>query len=133
MTNQNPEPVTGVNSTPPSSSSHNARNPSSHPICKQMRDLRRAAGLSLTEAQRLVGVPDIVLGSYERGDRQPPLTKVEAILNAYGYTLAAVPKDFDAVRLPTDMATELRRIADQIDKEKPNDVPDVSSATASFS
>jgi transcriptional regulator with XRE-family HTH domain len=119
MTNPNPVTVTGASSTPPSSSSHNARVPQGlHPICKQMRDLRKAAGLSLTQAQHVVGVPDIVLGSYERGDRQPPLAKAVAILNGYGYTLAAIPKDFDAVRLPTDMATELRRIADQIETEK---------------
>lgn len=89
-----------------------------HPICHQMRELRRAAGLSLTEAEQLIGIPAIVLGSYERGDRHPPLAKVETILSGYGYTLAAVPNDFDAVRLPADMAAELRAIAAQIDKEK---------------
>jgi transcriptional regulator with XRE-family HTH domain len=92
-----------------------------HPICKQMRDLRQAAGLSLHQAEQVVGVPDIVLGSYERGDRQPPLAKAEQILSGYGYTLAAIPKDFAAVRLPSDMAAELRAIANQLDKEKKND------------
>lgn len=93
-----------------------------HPVCKQMKELRLAARMSLAEAQDLCGVPDIVVGSYERGDRQPPLVKVEAILNGYGYTLAAVPKDFDAIRLPSDMATELRFIAAQIERILKSDV-----------
>lgn len=135
MTNLNPQSVTGENSTPSRSSRHDSRYPVAlHAVCKQLRDLRKAAGLSLSQASRRVGVPDIVLGSYERGDRQPPLTKIESILNGYGYTLAAVPKDFDAVRLPADMAQELRRIADQIDKEmNRNDVSRVPRSTASFS
>lgn len=87
-----------------------------HPVCKHMRDLRHAAGMSLHDASKVVGVPAIVLGSYERGDRQPPLAKVEQILNGYGYTLAAVAHDFDAVRLPSSMAVELRIIADQLDR-----------------
>lgn len=89
-----------------------------HPVCKQIRDLRLAARLSLSEAEQLTGISGIVLGSYERGDRVPPLTKIDQILRGYGYRLAAVPVDFDAVRLPGDMANELRAIADQIDKEK---------------
>lgn len=89
-----------------------------HPVCKQLRDLRLAAHLSLTDAEALVGVPAIVMGSYERGDRQPPLSKLDAILRGYGYRLVAVPVDFDAVRLPSDMANELRAIADQIEKDK---------------
>jgi transcriptional regulator with XRE-family HTH domain len=98
-----------------------------HPICKQIRDLRTAARLSLTEAEALTGISAVVLGSYERGDRIPPLTKIEKILGSYGYRLAAVPVDFDAVRLPSDMATELRAIATQIEKEKQrHDVPGVS-------
>lgn len=89
-----------------------------HPICKQIRDLRMAARMSLTEAEKILGISGIVLGSYERGDRTPPLTKVDEILKGYGYRLAAVPVDFDAVRLPSDMASELRAIADQIEKGK---------------
>lgn len=89
-----------------------------HPACRQMRDLRIAAGLSLAQARDIIGMSDVALGSYERGDRQPPLHRAETILNGYGYTLVAVPKDFDAVRLRSDMAQELRAIANQLDKEK---------------
>lgn len=98
-----------------------------HPICKQLRDLRLAAGLSLKEAEAITGVPDIVLGSYERGDRQPPLAKIEKIFKGYGYTVVAVPIDFSAIRLPADMANELRAIATQLEKEKlTDDVPALS-------
>lgn len=86
-----------------------------HPVCKQLRDLRKAARLSLPEAEKQFGVPGLVLGSYERGDRNPPLNKLETIFNGYGYTLVAIPKDFDAVRLSGTMARELRIIADQIE------------------
>jgi transcriptional regulator with XRE-family HTH domain len=89
-----------------------------HPICKQMRDLRMAARLSMAEAEQLTGVSAVVLGSYERGDRIPPLPKADLILRPYGYRIVAVPVDFDAIRLPSDIAHELRTIADQIEKEK---------------
>lgn len=89
-----------------------------HPVCQQMLDLRLAARLSLAEAEYVIGLPAIVMGSYERGDRMPPLSKVDPILRGYGYRLTAVPVDFDATRLPADMANELRAIADQIEKEK---------------
>lgn len=95
-----------------------------HPVCKTMRDLRNAAGLSLLSAEQRFGVSAIVLGSYERGDRNPPLTKIEQILNVYGYTLAAIPRDQLAVRLPEDLAAELRIIADFL--EKKNVVPKLS-------
>lgn len=85
-----------------------------HPVLHMLRRLRKASGLSLTQAGIRLGLPSIVLGSYERGDRNPPLGKVEAILSAYGYTLRAVPIKEDAVRLPEDMAAELRLIANQI-------------------
>jgi transcriptional regulator with XRE-family HTH domain len=87
-----------------------------HHVCKQMRDLRRAGGWSLADAEKVTGVAHIAIGSYERGDRNPSLTKAEQVLNGYGYTLVAIPKDQDAVRIPGDMASELRAIADQIQK-----------------
>lgn len=87
-----------------------------HPVYKQLRELRESQNLSLQEAAEITGVTAIATGSYERGDRQPPVEKVEQILNGYGWTLVAVPKDFNAARLPADMASELRAIADQIVK-----------------
>lgn len=88
-----------------------------HPVCLKLRELRHAAGVSLTQVEGHFGVNSVLLGSYERGDRNPPLSKIEEILNVYGYTLIAVPVNADAVRLPTDMATELRIIADQVEKK----------------
>lgn len=95
-----------------------------HHICTAMRELRKAAGLSLADVEEQKGIGAIVLGSYERGDRIPPLTKAEHILNQYGYTLAAVPIDASAIRLPKNMAAELRAIADQL--EGKNALSDVS-------
>ncbi len=92
-----------------------------HPVCKQLRDLRTQSGYSLLQAQSVIGVNAIVMGSYERGDRQPTLNKAEDLLNFYGYTLVAVRKDFDAVRLPSDMSAELHAIADQIGKQAANE------------
>jgi transcriptional regulator with XRE-family HTH domain len=87
-----------------------------HPVCKQLKDLRLASGLSLAAASALSNVSSIVLGSYERGDRRPPLDKLEQIFNTYGYTRAAVPTHFKAVQLPGDMADTLRTIADQLER-----------------
>lgn len=86
-----------------------------HPVCRTLRELRRATGLSLSQVQDRMGINAIVLGSYERGDRTPPLSKIEEVLNAFGYTLRAVPQTASAVRIPGDMADELRLIADQLD------------------
>ena len=97
-----------------------------HPLCVQIRQLRLAARISLTEAEKLTGISAVALGSYERGDRVPPLTRVDHILAGFGYRLAAVPVDFDAVRLPSDMAKELRSIADQIEKDKRADALEFS-------
>lgn len=101
-----------------------------HPVCGKLRELRRAQDLSLVEAEQRYGISAVVLGSYERGDRNPPLTKIEQILGFYGYTLAAVPKNEDAVRLPTDMVLELRRIADYLELKNIHDLPQLSSAGA---
>lgn len=88
-----------------------------HPVCKQLRDLRRAAGWSLPEVEQRLGVPGLVVGSYERGDRNPPLRKLEELFNGYGYTLVAIPKEFEAIRLPGSMIRELRMIADQLEAQ----------------
>lgn len=88
-----------------------------HPVCNQLRELRRAAKLSLPQAGARSGISPLVIGSYERGDRNPPLARLEALLNCYGYTLVAIPKDFDAVRLPGSLVRELRLIATQLERQ----------------
>ena len=89
-----------------------------HPLCAQLRLLRLAAGLSLNEIQRRHGIPPVVLGSYERGDREPSLRKVDALFGLYGYQLQAVPIGAHAIRMRSDMVTDLRAIATQLDNQR---------------
>jgi len=85
-----------------------------HPLCVKMRNLRRAAGISLQAFEAKTGIPGVVVGSYERGDRIPPLSKLEAIFAAFGYQLVAVPIGTAAVREAPDMVADLHAIADQL-------------------
>lgn len=103
-----------------------------HPLCAQLRELRLAAGLSLTEAQERYGFNAILVGSYERGDRVPPLPKIDALFRAYGYELVAAPMGSAAVRRSADMVEELRAIAHQLETTA-RDVPTMSETVASDS
>jgi transcriptional regulator with XRE-family HTH domain len=102
--------------------------PGPHPVCLKLRELRRAAGLSLSQLQDRHGMNAVLVGSYERGDRQPPLVKLDALLHVFGYRLTAVPIGgvTDHVRTPHDMIAELRSITAQL--EKTYDVPSVPPA-----
>lgn len=62
-----------------------------HPLCAMVRELRQAARLSLHQFEECYGIPAVVVGAYERGDRIPPLHKLERILACFGYTIKAVP------------------------------------------
>lgn len=86
-----------------------------HPLCVKLRELRRAANLSLTQFEARTGIPAVVVGAYERGDRIPPLPKLEQILAYYGYRLDVVSADEAAVRPTTDVIGELRAIANQLE------------------
>ncbi len=94
------------------------RNTEPHPLCAMIRNLRRAAGMSLTAFENQTGIPAVVVGAYERGDRVPPLPKLEAILGAFGYRITAVPEGSAAVRLSGDMVSDLRAIADQLEAKR---------------
>lgn len=96
---------------------HRPKTRQPHEICAMLRDLRRAAGLSLAEMQTQHGIPAVVLGAYERGDREPPLKKLDFILNVFGYKLVAVPASDEAVRLPEDLVALLRLIANQFERQ----------------
>jgi len=85
-----------------------------HPLCQLVRDLRSAARMSLSQFEDKYGIPAVVVAAYERGDRIPPLTKIDQILSCLGYRLIAVPVDHQSVRLPGDIAAELHAIADMI-------------------
>ena len=97
-----------------------------HPLCAMLRELRTAARLSLAQFEQRYGIPAVVVGAYERGDRIPPLNKLETILGCFGYKLVAVPTSADAVRLPLDIVTDLRAIADQL--ERGQALPDLQPA-----
>ncbi len=86
-----------------------------HPLCVLLRRLRDASGKSLRQIEQKSGIPSVVLGAYERGDREPPLRKLDAALRTFGYAITAVPIDVDAVPLSEDIVAELRRIADQLE------------------
>jgi len=89
--------------------------PKPHTLCTLLRQLRLAAGLSLTQFQERYGIPAVVVGAYERGDRVPPLAKLDSIFRCYGYELIAVPVDTNAVQRIPDMVTTLRVIANQLE------------------
>lgn len=57
-----------------------------------LRELRQGADLSLTQAEAKFGFPAEVIGAYERGDRNPNVDKLNALLNGYGWELVAVPR-----------------------------------------
>jgi transcriptional regulator with XRE-family HTH domain len=86
-----------------------------HPLCLMIRSLRHAAGMSLSTFEIRTGIPAVVVGAYERGDRTPPLSKLEAIFDAFGYRLVALPTGSASVRLSGDMISDLRAIADQLE------------------
>lgn len=86
-----------------------------HPLCRMLRDLRRARKRSLADIEaEYPWIRAIVLGSYERGDRTPPLDKLDAIFGIYGYKLAAVPIARVPVRTDKTIIEMLREIADQL-------------------
>ncbi len=88
-----------------------------HPLCARLRELRHARGLSLNQFEvEHPAIPAVVLGAYERGDRVPPVSKLEEIYKFYGYRLDAVPINANHVRLDADMVADLRAIADQMEQ-----------------
>jgi transcriptional regulator with XRE-family HTH domain len=86
-----------------------------HPLCRMLRELRRQAGLSLGQVETRYGISAVVVGAYERGDREPPMRKMEACLAMYGYKLTAVPVSEEAIQLAGDMVASLRAIAAQLE------------------
>jgi transcriptional regulator with XRE-family HTH domain len=92
------------------------RTPGPHPIALQIRKLRKAAGLSLQKIEETRGIPADVIGSYERGDREPSAYKLDTILRLFGYELRAVPIGATVVEGPVPAATVLtgEQIADAL-------------------
>lgn len=67
--------------------------PNPHPICAQLREFRNKAGLSLERVEQKTGGAwkAVVVGSYERGNRQPTVARADELLRFYGERLVAVP------------------------------------------
>jgi len=92
--------------------------PVPHPICAQIRQLRKAAGLTLADVERRHGVKAIVLASWERGDRHPSIEAVDTVLGYFGLHLAVMPinaVDGHHTRTPAEIGAALRGIANQLD------------------
>jgi transcriptional regulator with XRE-family HTH domain len=89
-------------------------------IGAQLRNLRKTAGKSLREIERLTGIKAMVLSSYERGDRAPTIYKVSEILSYYGKALAIVDSEdqykalINVPKTAEDIANHLEEIAHQI-------------------
>lgn len=94
-----------------------------HPLCAGIRAMRKAAGLSLAKFEDLSGIKAVVVGAYERGDRIPPLSKLDAIYRFFGYEIMAMPIGANRVRLTTDMVTDLRAMADQLEAREQSTAP----------
>lgn len=95
-----------------------------HPAVAKLRELRKAAGLSLDQLERKHGLKAVAVGSYERGDRHPSVTTLQRVLDVYGYQLVAVPRHHrvdggPVIRTPEGITAVLRQIADQLDPDKP--------------
>lgn len=89
-----------------------------HPIVVELRQLREAAGWSQAQLATRTGVPAVVIGSYERGDRQPTLSTLEQLFTALGQEIAIRPTgsaEPDYTRSAAQMAIDLRAIAAQLD------------------
>lgn len=79
-----------------------------HPIYVRLRQLRNARGWSLAQLERRH--PDwnqIVVGSYERGDRRATVEVVDRLLQVYGCKLAVIPVDPTERELTLDERTDL--------------------------
>lgn len=94
-----------------------------HRVCAFLRQVRRRNNMSLSRLEAEHGLSAVVIGAYERGDRNPPLWKLEAALNIFGYRLDVVPLDDNAARLPTeDVVATLRLLADFLAERGEKDV-----------
>ena len=86
-------------------------------IGAHLRELRKAAGLSLPQAAARAGMATVVLGSYERADRRPGVDQLAKVYAAYGFELRPVPigtpgeADAGRVWTPDEIAATLASIA----------------------
>jgi transcriptional regulator with XRE-family HTH domain len=99
------------------------RNP--HPIVARLRELRQAAGLSLQQWERIYGLKAVVLGSWERGDRQPALAQVDEVLARHGLELRAVRKGEPGEQTYTtaEMVATLQQLIARLESDSHSGIP----------
>lgn len=68
-------------------SSRFQKQPGPDPIGVRMRAARAERGWSLTDAEEHLGIPGVVIGSYERGDREPGLARLRDWTERMGFQL----------------------------------------------
>lgn len=100
-----------------------------NPLYAQLRELRRAARLTLTEAAEQLHVTPAALGAWERGDRHPPIDRLDLVFGFYGRELRAVPMGAvlldpaepapGVVLTDEQMVAQLRRVAAQLEARAP--------------
>lgn len=61
--------------------------PGPDPIGLRMREERVARGWSLDEAERQLRIPAPVIGSHERGDRDPSLSRLRDWVGRFGFRI----------------------------------------------
>jgi len=67
----------------------------------RMRAAREAIGETLLTADARTGIPSVVLGSYERGDRNPSLHRAAEWVAAFGHRLVVLSPDERVVSTKT--------------------------------
>jgi transcriptional regulator with XRE-family HTH domain len=65
--------------------------PGAHPACRRLRTERTAAGLSLQQLADISGIAAVVIGSYERGDRNARLRDTDRLLAPFGLEVVVRP------------------------------------------
>lgn len=89
-----------------------------HSAAIELRRLRRARGLSLAALSAHTGVPTVVIGAWERGDRRMLLdARVDAVFAFLGKRFGLVDLDQpDQTGTPVAIAATLRYVADRIER-----------------
>lgn len=107
---------------------------STHPIHALLRQLRKATGMSLEQFEQKHYLRAVVLGSWERGDREATVEKIDSLLHIHGYQFAVVPLGSpffqgdagtgERVWTPGQIGSVLRSIAGQVDPAAAVSVPE---------
>lgn len=71
-------------------------------ITNRLREIRRSMGWSLETAAEKVGIPTPVIGSWERGNRRPPINSAQFWAERFGCRLVLLePGQYVVGALPT--------------------------------